>query len=366
MNFGNISGLVNGTEQVVFDYAVTGSAVSSISTGNILNGNEDGWYTVIARCIGGSTGPYVNYWGVQFNGDTGTNYGFRGIDVQNTGISNQSTAGLTQLYLSYEGCNQNSVALYVLKIYAKSGSVRLINSILADGIATTTVQGLAINGHVWSNTADNLVSMTFMGNAGAGTYAVGSRIIILKSNNFTNGTLTGSITTPYIKGSWVRVGSQVLGAAASSVTFSGLDGDRDVAYAASVSIKGGANTNTILLRLNGDNTANIYGKQHLMGEGTTKEGLRATGSGIYMSYMATAGYYGQGNAIVFAKTGFCRTALVTYVSGITGTTVTRFVLTGWSYNETSTNITSVVVSSDQADGMDSGSQIDLYALRPNG
>jgi hypothetical protein len=41
MKIGNLEGLVNGTEQVVFDYEVTGSPVSSISTGNILNGNEE-------------------------------------------------------------------------------------------------------------------------------------------------------------------------------------------------------------------------------------------------------------------------------------------------------------------------------------
>jgi hypothetical protein len=97
MNFGSLSGLVNGTETVVFDRTVTGSAVSSIATGNILNGDEDGWYTIIFRHIydGANVAAFL-----RFNGDSGTNYGYRSTNANNTTVANYNNTGNTGTYIS--------------------------------------------------------------------------------------------------------------------------------------------------------------------------------------------------------------------------------------------------------------------------
>jgi hypothetical protein len=204
--------------------------------------------------------------------------------------------------------------------------------------------------------------MDFYSVAGS-AYGVGTRIIILKSNNFTNGTPTGSITTPYINGSWVRVGSSVLGADAASVTFSGLDGDTAVLYYLSSNIKAdgtAGGTGTIQILPNNDAT-NVYGYQRLTATNTTIAAARATPSCFYGGTTGTASYYSSQNTLIFAKQGFIRPAITTCLNDITGTTVTALWTLGQSYSVTNTNITSLVVAATSNKFL-AGSQFDLYAL----
>ena len=353
---GALQGLVNGTEQVVFDYTVSGSAVSSISTGNILNGNEDGWYTVIALHIyDTATSTLLG----SFNADTtAANYGYRGISANNTTVVNISSTAATIRLCSVASGTPSGFS--VLRFYAKSGAVRLCNGMNVCDINVTTVTQLETISSVWNETASNITGMTFTANK----IGVGSRIIILKSNNFTNGTPTGIITTPYIKGAWVRVGSSVLGAPASSVTFSGLDGDRDVLYYLSSSIKASSATGDIKINLNND-TGNNYGYQRLTATSTTVAGVRATPSCLYSGVTGTNAYYSQMNTLLFAKQGFVRPAITRTTNDITGTTVTALWLLGQSYSVTNTNITKIDIV-PSTNNFDAGSQFDLYALRPNG
>lgn len=361
MNFGNLQGLVNGTEQVVFDYKVTGSAVSSISTGNILNGNEDGWYTIIFRLIADGTVAPV----MQINGDTGNNYGRRGIQAVNTTTSDYSGNSGSRMYFEDTGSATGRTALVVANMYAKSGAVRLVNSLCVSDINGTTVTRLISAAHVWNNTADNIVSLSFpTGNCG-----VGSRVIILKTNNFTNGTPTGIITTPYIKGAWVRVGSSILGSPASSITFSGLDGDRDVLYYLSAQYKipsGASGYPAFRARLNNDSGGN-YGIQNLRGASTTVSGYR-DGAMTHiggMAYGAQANNYAYANLLIFAKSGFVRPAIGQFSQNLNGTTVEAIDISGGVWNDTSNNITSIVCPIT-TNNYDTASQFDLYALRPDG
>ena len=367
MQFGSLSGLVSGTESIVFDYTVEGSAVSSISTGNILNGDEDGWYTIIVFGVANGNPTYCN---LQFNADSGTNYGIRGINANNTTVSNENRTGETIMYWGgISPLYTDRVFFYVGKVYAKSGAVRLVNTIKCADLTGTTVTDLAVCGGVWNNTVDNLVSITV--NA---AMKVGSRVIILKSNNFTNGTPTGSITTPYIKGAWVRVGtpsvgttpgSIILPSAASSVTFSGLDGDRDVVYYATSQVKQGtSNLGASGFRINND-SADTYGYQLIYADNTTVGALRNTSNiGYHTGYLLNNGYVSSGYMILFAKQGFIRPGLSVENMNINGTTIGQIRVNGWSYPKTNTNITSLVFVT--AANMEAGTQVDLYALRPNG
>lgn len=358
MRFGLIQGVVNGTESVVFDHEVTGAAVSSISTGNILNGDEDGWYTVIARHIYDTADSTLQAY---FNADsTAGNYGYRGITAANTTVANvNSTSALIRLAAVASG---STSGFSILRFYAKQGAVRMLNGTNVCNINGTTVTQLETIGSVYSVTNTNITGMVFA--PSAGKCGVGTRIIILKSNNFTGGTPTGSITTPYIKGAWVRVGSQVLGSAASSVTFSGLDGDRDVLYYLSSSIKAANATGDIKINLNND-TGNNYGYQRLTGTNTTVAAARATPSCLYAGVTGTNAYLSQHNTLLFAKQGFLRPAITQTINDITGTTVTAIWTLGQSYSVTNTNITEIDIAVS-TNNFDTGSQFDLYALRPNG
>jgi len=75
---------------VVFDYEVTGSAASSIDTGAILNGDVDGWYTIIFRMISAANSNYIK---ATFNSDGGTNYGHLGIAASVTTVSSAAATG---------------------------------------------------------------------------------------------------------------------------------------------------------------------------------------------------------------------------------------------------------------------------------
>ncbi len=359
MIFGNLSGLVNGTEQVVFDSEVTGSAVSSISTGNILNGDEDGWYTIIARFVVVTDATFT----MRINGDTGANYGLRLISgAGNTAGPTFRNSGRTSMRIAEGNSGNNGFAIF--RLYAKSGTIRLAQGITNDYITGTTCGEILTVGQVWNNTTDNITSLSFLT---VGTnIGVGTRVIILKSYNFTNGTPTGIISTPYIKSSWVRVASQVLGAPASSVTFSGLDGDRDVLYNLSMSALM-ASGQSVILRPNNDNTSGRYGRQTLYGLDTSVLALRETSKdGYYASFPESNGNYNLINFLLFAKSGFIRPGVSQTVGGISGTTIDDIICMGHSMNETSTNITSLVASISGGGNFDTGSQFDLYALRPNG
>ncbi len=362
MQFGNLSGLVNGTEQVVFDYEVSGSAVSSIDTGSILNGDEDGWYTVILRVVGATsqTNAYL-----RFNSDSGANYGYNGINVDDTVLYSTIATGNNGIFMNINSVAVGNVSFSVAKVHAKSGSVRFINTVSADNITSTTVKSINPFGQVWNNTASNITSIQAVSYSGASTLGVGTRLIILKSNNFTNGTPTGVITTPYVKGSWVRVASSLLGSSASSVTFSSLDGDRDVIYCLSALVKGsGAGGSFVYVSPNAD--SGNKGFQRVQAYGTTKDGFKGTSyNGINIGLTASSSSYSNGQLIMFAKQGYLRTSISSFGSHIVGALPDTLAIYGYSWSVTNTNITSLVITASSVN-FDTGSSFELYALRPNG
>lgn len=359
MIFGNLSGLVNGTEQVVFDSEVTGSAVSSISTGNILNGDEDGWYTVIVRAIASTT--TASAWGIRWNNDSGSNYGDRAIYAGSTTYGDDSHVNASSMRFG-DSSTANYHCFAVIRMYAKSGSVRMANIVCATDITGTTVTYLYARSCVWNNTSDNITNATFVGTT---NFAVGSRVIILKTNNFTNGTPTGIITTPYIKGAWVRIASQTLGSPTNLVNFNSLDGERDVLYYGSYRTKGNGAI-TCGTRVN-NVTTNSYGRQALYGNSTNVAGYRDTAYPyLHHEYHGSAsGEYGQHNVLIWAKSGFVRPCLSSSLVGVNGTTVYETAVCGSVYNDTSTAVSSLNVYTG-SNNFDTGSIFELYALRPNG
>lgn len=366
MRFGEISGLVNGTEQVVYDYEV-GSARTTIDTATdspvTLNGNEDGWYTIITRLVSAGTATGVS---LRFNGDGGANYGYRVVQATSTTVADETSSTATGIFQA-DSVAVNNVSLCVTKIYVKSGAVRTgtIHNVRQVSNTTRTIGNLRSGGVVWNNTTDNITSMSWTA-SGANELGAGTRVIVLKSNNFPGGTPTGSITTPGIKKAWRRIDSKTLLANSASIEFTGLDGDMDELYYMVGTYKQGASNTDFGIHVNGDTTASDYGVHALYFENTTITGQRYVNSGsFYMTFKsATAGQYGNFEMLFFARSGHQRTALVTGTIGISGTTVTEGHVIGCMWSDVSNVISMKLETVFNSFTFDAGTTIDLYALRP--
>lgn len=363
MQYGNLTGnsLINGTEQVVFDSEVTGSAVTSIATGNILNGDEDGWYTIIVRHIGTAATSGIS---ARLNNDSGTNYGYRATTAKSTAVADENASSQTALYLLGESTLNGYTGFSVSRVYAKSGAVRLVHTSTADLVTGATVGSKYEIGQVWSNTADNITNITFL--SATNGIGVGSRIIILKSNNFTNGTPTGVINTPYIQGSWVRVGNESVAVATNKVDFT-VDGDRDEVYMISAYINNVTSAANCGLRFN-DDAGNNYGFQSLGANNTTISAQRTTVANWCLGILNDTNQKGMVQFLVFAKSGFLRPVLMSRNNGIVTTTISDIGMAGDSWSNTADNITKIsfVNATNSNAVIGAGSIIDVYALRPNG
>ncbi len=149
----------------------------------------------------------------------------------------------------------------------------------------------------------------------------------------------------------------------TSLTISGLTGNTDEEYILRTRIIGGNTTSNVLLLRPNNDSGNNYGCQFLYGENTTVSVSRSIDSGIRL--------YASGNAlnnlgfcstIIYAKSGYIRTAIGKMSDKISGTTVIGVQLLGSSWNNTADEITSLVVISGQNGGIGAGSFIELFKL----
>jgi len=357
MLYGNIDGLVKGIDSVVFDYTTTG-AVTSIDTGAILNGDEDCFYTVFAFHVYDTATSTLNCY---FNADnTAGNYGYRGITAASTTVANvNSTSALLRLCSVASGTPQG---FSMFSMYSKQGSVRLLNGFNVCDINGTTVTQLEYISSVWNNTDTNITGMVFA--PSAGKCGVGTRIIITKGNNFTDGMKTGVINTSGIKNAWIRHDSQTLASPATSVTFTGLDGDNDVLYYVKSTVKSvTGKTDGIKLQINGDTGTN-YGRQNLNGANTTVAANRLTNAKyIYSAYTDAAARYSIAEALIFAPKGFIRPAITQKINSINGTLILSLTLAGFSWSNTVDNIIQISLSDYYGNNhIGAGSTFELYKL----
>jgi len=158
-------------------------------------------------------------------------------------------------------------------------------------------------------------------------------------------------------GIWKRVYQNTLVGATQSVTISGLDGDTDILYWAIIRVVVGTFI-TIYLRPNNDSGSN-YGYQSLYGRDTNTFALRqTTSSGLVIGD-------GVGNDVLFkgllyAKSGYERTLNGESMTGVTGTTINTTYKIDSVWNNTASNITSLVVAASVANGLEGGTFIELW------
>jgi len=154
-----------------------------------------------------------------------------------------------------------------------------------------------------------------------------------------------------------------LAASATSVAISGLNGDTDEEYIIRCRLVSGAADSVFEMRLAGD-TGNNYGHQFLYGNNTSPAAARDVKTFWYLGGSdCDSGESAYSEVRLYAKTGFIRTALEITASKIATTTITSIWRMGLSWNDTSTNITSITVLADQANGLGVGSRIEVYAKR---
>lgn len=359
MKFGNLEYpiKIDGTQAVVYDSGVltmTANAVTIIG----LDGDTDSEYQLLCYLIDDTT---VGDYKLTFNSDTGNNYGYQHI----SGISS-SAAAVRDTSEAYWHIGQTSTDDYLCfsttTIKAKSGYLRTGITKYAYDISGTTVTGVILRGQSWNNTADNITQMVITPTAD--NINVGSRIILLKKVTATDGIKTGELDIKgKVYGTWQEVYSTTLTEAATSVTISGLTGDTDVLYrlrARGVSNTGVSAGNS--LRLNNDTTANICGYQYIQGVNTSVEVQRGTANFIPCCAFTAADQVSLNESIIYAKSGYVRTALTEIAHSISTTTVSNISLWGNSWNNTADEVTSMTITSGTADGIDIGTTLTLERL----
>jgi len=147
----------------------------------------------------------------------------------------------------------------------------------------------------------------------------------------------------------------------TSYTFSNLDGDSESFYKFRFHIVAGVSATTFYdLLINGDNTG-PYGVQALYNSAPTViTAVRATGElGINVLSSTGIGNVGYGEVIINTKNN--RATLGARVARVTGTTVGRILIGGYSYTDTVTNLTSLELLSSQTLGIDIGSKLEIWS-----
>ena len=133
-----------------------------------------------------------------------------------------------------------------------------------------------------------------------------------------------------------------------------VDGDTDKEYKIVTRYGGGEN---ITLKLNNDSTTSIYGEQRLANGAGTVSAARYT-----RAFMLVGLYQGMGVMTLLTPTGFIKTSFMEAQYWQTGTNVNSYWASGQVYNSTS-NITSLVFSLDNASNFPSGTRITVFARR---
>jgi hypothetical protein len=152
--------------------SVTLGAEGTTANFSGLDGDRDVLYMVRAAVKAGTTN--AGQMQVNFNSDTGNNYGVQHLNAQNTTVSAARRTGDSKIF--FEPVNgslpSGYYALLEFLMFAASGQIRLFVGSEIAQITGTTVAHLYLAAMVWNNSANNLTSMSFVGqNSG---YAAGS------------------------------------------------------------------------------------------------------------------------------------------------------------------------------------------------
>ncbi len=161
---------------------------------------------------------------------------------------------------------------------------------------------------------------------------------------------------------WVKIYNEDVTTNKTSITVPGLSGDSDVAYkiiARFVNTTGF--NNNYLVKPNNDTNTGNYGFQMVYGSGVNAIAERfLTNGGLYLGYSyASAGDIGTSEATLLAKSGQGR-VMQTNWSNATGNSIGYNYLVSSVWNNTASNITSLVIDGTVANAIGAGSHIEVW------
>lgn len=357
MKFGNIDSPkdIDKLWNIVYDSGELSSAATTVTISN-LTGDTDGEYELIVRPVAG--GVSSNYY-LRFNSDTGSNYGAQYIYGANA-VNGASRFSDSKMWLNVSA-GSSGVYLNKTRIFAKSGTTRQVLTRTTSNIVTTTVEATGAWGQVWNNSANEITSISIIASNTNGL-GIGSRIILLKKSSLSSGIKIGSIDSQgVIYGVWDKIGETTLSSTAQSYTFSNLNGNTDIIY--KVIARGISNAASchFYVRPNND-SGNNYGRQLLQGVNTTISAVRSVQPGMRVAYCDSSSQHTLGEMLIYAKSGYVRAGLCKRIESVSGTTCSDINISGHSWNNTSDEITSIVIDTDIANGMAVGTHLELWRL----
>ena len=348
-------------EEKIFTEAVTSHTFSG------LNGDVDEEYRLVSFLVGGSASTAA--YDLRPNNDTGANYGYQRILGTDTTVASARVTNATAF--RFGESSKNQITISDILIRAKSGFLRTATSKWAYEITGTTVGAIFLYGYSWNNTADNITSLVVTASQ-TGGIGVGSHLLLFKRTlsgpDASSGIKTGDLNIQGAVNCGVmqKIYQTTLTEAATSVTISDLDGNTDTIYELWVrQIGGSGSANYGTVTINADNGVNHYGYQILSGAATTASASRGTDSKEYFNaFTATAsGSVSFCRQLIYAKSGNIRVILSDETGNISTTTVASQSLSGYAWNNTADNITSLVLATNQTNGLGIGTHIELWALR---
>lgn len=161
---------------------------------------------------------------------------------------------------------------------------------------------------------------------------------------------------------WQLIHEKTFEAAANSYTISILDGNTQREYMITGVFKNAANAATnFYLRPNNDSADN-YGYLSINSDGTNvTTGTDATYSAFNIGYCNAINKFTFFSAIIYAKSGVQRSALIQANNSVTGATIGAIAQETGIWNNTADNITSLVIATNQADAIGIGSRFTLWS-----
>lgn len=140
----------------------------------------------------------------------------------------------------------------------------------------------------------------------------------------------------------------------------GLDGDVDIEYRV-IQVLQPASLE-YFLRFNNDTGSN-YGHQQMIGNNATATAVRGVRTGMQLTYNGAAAA-SLIDTVIYAKSGKVRTALSRMSNGASGTSITEIIHGGYSWNNTSDNITTIVFATATGlNGYQAGTRLILLKKR---
>lgn len=159
---------------------------------------------------------------------------------------------------------------------------------------------------------------------------------------------------------WEVIYDSEITADTTSVTISSLNGDVDDYYLLSARfVNPLAGASDISVKINNDGGAN-YGYQYLRARATTIDAASGSTTKAYIGAGVNQTDISYAKLVLYAKTDFERPFMNDRAADISGSTAANFTIFGNSYKNSSTNLTNLVIASDQANGVGSGTNFILY------